>query len=96
MDPNYKLPCCLNVAKLPPRAPSPRLNRDNNVSTTPRYSPRRFHGVRDLHEEPTFVDSQIEPNGPDEINLSQSEKPVAEDEALPTSQISAFQHEIEF
>ena len=68
MNPNYKPLSSLNVAKLPPIALSPRLNKDNNVSTTF----RKLHGVRDQHKEPTFVDSRIEFNSPDELNLSQS------------------------
>ena len=42
MNPNYKPLSSLNVAKLPPIAPSPRLNRDNNVTTTPGHSPRKL------------------------------------------------------
>ena len=95
MNPNYKPPSSLKVAKLPPKAPFPWLNRNNNMSTTPGYSPHNLYEVWHLHQEPTFVDSHIEPNSPDELNLSQSEKPVVENKALPTNQIPAFQHEID-
>ena len=34
MDPNYKPPSSLDVAKVPPRKPSPRGSMDTNVPTT--------------------------------------------------------------
>ncbi len=34
MDPNYKPPSSLNIAKQPPRNPSPRGGMDTNVPTT--------------------------------------------------------------
>ena len=44
MDPSYRPPSSLKVAKLPPKAPSPRLDRDNNESTTPGNSPENLYG----------------------------------------------------
>ena len=41
MDPNYKPPSSLNVAKLPSRKPSPQFSIDINVPTTPGHSPRK-------------------------------------------------------
>ena len=97
MDPIYKPPSSLDVTKLPPRKPSPRGGMDTNVPTTPGHSPCNPHGVLDPHDELTIVDSQIEAKGPDELYLSQSEKPVAEKmyKPLPTNKMPAIQHEIE-
>ena len=39
MDPNYKPPSSLDLAKLPPRKPSPRGSMDTNVPTTSGKSP---------------------------------------------------------
>ena len=39
MDPNYKPPSSLDVAKLPPRKPSRRGGMDTNVPTTSGQSP---------------------------------------------------------
>ena len=43
MDPNYKPPSSLDVAKLPSRKPSPRFSMATNMSTTPGLSPRKSH-----------------------------------------------------
>ena len=43
MDPNYKPPSSLDVAKLPPRKPSPRGGMETNVPTTSGQSPCSPH-----------------------------------------------------
>ena len=97
MDPIYKPPSSLDVTKLPPRKGPPRGAMDTNVPTTSGQSPCKSHGVLDPHDELTIVDSQIEAKGPDELYLSQSEKPVAEKmyKPLPTNKMPTIQHEIE-
>ena len=42
MDPNYKPPSSLDVAKLLSRKPSPRFSMSTNVSTSPGHSPRKY------------------------------------------------------
>ena len=43
MDPNYKPPSSLDVAKLPSRKPSPLFSMVTNVTTTPEHYPCDFH-----------------------------------------------------